>query len=68
MKKIINDPSHVVAEMVSGLVCAYPTYLTQLPDTTAVVRTDKKSMQGKVRSGLLVVVAVGMKLCCPRHA
>lgn len=27
MKKIINDPSHVVEEMIAGLVSAYPTYL-----------------------------------------
>ena len=48
MKKIMNDPSNVVPEMVAGLVSAYPTYLTQLPETTAVVRTDRTSMQGKV--------------------
>lgn len=48
MKKIMNDPSNGVPEMVAGLVSAYPTYLTQLPETTAVVRTDRTSMQGKV--------------------
>ena len=30
MKKIINDPSNVVSEMVDGLVRAYPQYLTQI--------------------------------------
>ena len=44
MKKIMNDPSNVVPEMVAGLVSAYLTYLTQLPETTAVVRTDRTSM------------------------
>ena len=48
MKKIINEPSQVVSEMVAGLVLAYPEYLEQLPETTAVVRHDKASMQGQV--------------------
>ncbi|WP_407892334.1 dihydroxyacetone kinase subunit DhaK [Lacticaseibacillus sp. N501-2] len=48
MKKIINDPAAVVPEMVDGLVRAYPQILEQIPDTTAVVRTDKDSMKGKV--------------------
>jgi len=48
MKKILNDPKDVVPEMVDGLVRAYPQYLTQLPDTTAMVRSDQASMVGKV--------------------
>ena len=48
MKKIINDPSNVVSEMVDGLVRAYPQYLTQIDGTKAVVRTNKDSMKGKV--------------------
>ena len=48
MKKIINDPKNVVDEMVDGLVRAYPQYLTKLPDTEAMVRSDQDSMQGKV--------------------
>ena len=48
MKKIINDPSNVVIEMVDGLVRAYPQYLTQIDGTEAVVRTNKDSMKGKV--------------------
>lgn len=48
MKKIINDPSNVVSEMVDGLVRAYPQYLTQIDVTEAVVRTNKDSMKGKV--------------------
>lgn len=48
MKKIINDPSNVVSEMVDGLVRTYPQYLTQIDGTEAVVRTNKDSMKGKV--------------------
>lgn len=48
MKKIINDPSNVVSEMVDGLVRSYPQYLTQIDGTEAVVRIDKDSMKGKV--------------------
>ncbi len=48
MKKIINDPSNVVPEMLAGLVKAYPDYVTQLPDTTILIRSDQASMQGKV--------------------
>lgn len=48
MKKIINNPSDVVPEMVKGLVRSYPQILTQIPDTEAVIRTDEASMKGKV--------------------
>lgn len=48
MKKIINDPKNVVPEMVDGLVRSYPQILTQIPDTLAMVRSDKASMVGKV--------------------
>ena len=48
MKKIINDPSNVVPEMVSGLVRSYPQILKQIPGTEAVIRADKETMAGKV--------------------
>ncbi|MFT8424498.1 MAG: dihydroxyacetone kinase subunit DhaK [Liquorilactobacillus sp.] len=48
MKKIINDPGDVVPEMIDGLVRAYPQYVTRIPETEAVVRSDKASMDGKV--------------------
>lgn len=48
MKKIINDPSNVVPEMVSGLVRSYPKILKRIPGTEAVVRSDELSMTGKV--------------------
>ena len=48
MKKIINDPQNVVAEMVDGLVRSYPQYVEQLPNTFALVRSNKASMENKV--------------------
>lgn len=45
MKKIINEPSQVVPEMVSGLVRSYPQYLKQLPDTYVVARNDDQPRQ-----------------------
>ncbi|GKQ42356.1 dihydroxyacetone kinase subunit DhaK [Companilactobacillus sp. RD055328] len=40
MKKIINDPSNILDEMVSGLVRSYPQYLKRLEDTFVVARND----------------------------
>ncbi len=48
VKKIINEPQNVVPEMVDGLVRAYPQYLKKIPETEAMIRSDKKSMEGKV--------------------
>jgi dihydroxyacetone kinase-like protein len=48
MKKIINDPQDVVAEMVDGMVRAYPQYVKQIPKTFVMVRSDQASMKGKV--------------------
>lgn len=48
MKKIINNPADCVPEMVDGLVRTYPQIVEQIPDTEAVVRSDKASMKGKV--------------------
>ena len=42
MKKIINDPSNVVEEMVTGLAGMYPQYVERIPATTALVRSDKE--------------------------
>ncbi|ERL65190.1 dihydroxyacetone kinase subunit DhaK [Schleiferilactobacillus shenzhenensis] len=41
MKKILNDPSDLVPEMMAGMVASYPQYVRLIPDTTAVVRNDK---------------------------
>lgn len=48
MKKIINDPKNVVAEMVDGMVRAYPQYVQQIPETFALIRSNQDSMKGKV--------------------
>ncbi|ANK60350.1 dihydroxyacetone kinase subunit DhaK [Loigolactobacillus backii] len=48
MKKIMNDPKNIVAEMVEGMVRAYPQFVERLPETEALVRSDKSSMTGKV--------------------
>ena len=37
MKKIMNQPSDIVTEMVQGLVRSYPELLKQIPETEAVV-------------------------------
>ncbi|WP_125982424.1 dihydroxyacetone kinase subunit DhaK [Loigolactobacillus iwatensis] len=48
MKKIMNDPKNIVAEMVEGMVRAYPQFVERLPETEALVRSNKSSMTGKV--------------------
>ncbi|KRM87617.1 dihydroxyacetone kinase subunit DhaK [Lacticaseibacillus thailandensis] len=48
MKKIINDPANVVDEMLDGLVRGYPQYVERIPNTGAIIRSNKASMQGKV--------------------
>jgi dihydroxyacetone kinase DhaK subunit len=40
MKKLINDPNRVAAEVVEGLVLAFPHLLRQVGDYQAVVRAD----------------------------
>lgn len=47
MKKIINNPDHVVQDMIDGLVMANPATLKQVPDTFVVARADAP-VQGKV--------------------
>lgn len=46
MKKIINDPSAVVDEMIKGMVFAYDDLVERLPETNVVHR--KNSKNGKV--------------------
>ena len=46
MKKLINAVDQVENQMISGMVKAYPHYLTKLNCGNVVVRTEKKS--GKV--------------------
>ncbi|WP_248905965.1 dihydroxyacetone kinase subunit DhaK [Halocatena marina] len=47
MKKLLNDPSDVVDEMVDGIVAAYPNRTRRLDDTKVVVRDDAP-VDGKV--------------------
>ncbi len=47
MKKIINDPSAVVAESLRGLELAHSDLITVVPDPAVVVRADAP-VQGKV--------------------
>lgn len=46
MKKIINNPDNVVDEMIQGLGLAYPEYVSRVPGTDVLARSNKKS--GKV--------------------
>lgn len=48
MKKIINDPQDVVAEMIDGMVRAYPQLVKKIPETFAMIRSDQASMKDKV--------------------
>lgn len=47
MKKLINDPEQVVAEMLDGLLKAHPDQLAYADDIHAIVRADAP-LQGKV--------------------
>jgi phosphoenolpyruvate---glycerone phosphotransferase subunit DhaK len=47
MKKLINDPNHVVNDMLEGMAAAYPNRLRRLPGTNVMVRKDAP-VQGKV--------------------
>lgn len=52
MKKLINQPSDVVNEMVSGLVSAHKDQLERLPETNAVHRQpDDQAIVGLVSGG-----------------
>ncbi|EOL42452.1 dihydroxyacetone kinase, DhaK subunit [Enterococcus phoeniculicola] len=60
MKKIINDPKDVLAEMTSGLVGAYPEKLEQIPDTFVIKR--------KVNAQQVALVSGGGSGHEPAHA
>lgn len=62
MKKIINDPSNVLPEMVSGLVRTYPQHLQQLADTYVVARNDQ------IKPGKVGIVSGGGSGHEPLHA
>lgn len=52
MKKLINNPNHVVDEMIEGYVKAYPQYVKQLPENKRSLVTAKETREGKV--GVLI--------------
>lgn len=47
MKKIINNPEHVVEEMLEGIVYAHPEYIKKLENANALVRRNSP-VEGKV--------------------
>jgi phosphoenolpyruvate---glycerone phosphotransferase subunit DhaK len=47
MKKLINDPNHVVNDMLEGMIAAYQNRLRRLPGTNVIVRNDVP-VKGKV--------------------
>lgn len=52
MKKLVNDPTQVVEEMVEGYVKAYPNYVRQLPENHRSLVTVRETKENKV--GVLV--------------
>ncbi|TLG81427.1 dihydroxyacetone kinase subunit DhaK [Vagococcus zengguangii] len=51
MKKIINDPSHIVEEMLEGMVKSYSTLIRRVEDTRVVAKTAEHSQVGLVSGG-----------------
>lgn len=64
MKKLINDPVHVVDEMVEGLVLA-DSRLMLLPDETAVIRADHEALR---QAGKVALLSGGGSGHEPAHA
>ena len=62
MKKLINEPSAVVDEMLDGMVAAHPDEVRRLPDSNVLVRSDAP-VEGKV-----AVVSGGGSGHEPTHA
>ncbi|CAI9395500.1 PTS-dependent dihydroxyacetone kinase 2, dihydroxyacetone-binding subunit DhaK [Bacillus sp. T2.9-1] len=52
MKKLINNPTNVVDEMIEGYINAYPQYVKQLEENKRSLVTAKKSRENKV--GVLI--------------
>lgn len=52
MKKLINNPTNVVDEMIEGYVNAYPQYVKQLAENKRSLITAKESRDNKV--GILI--------------
>lgn len=52
MKKLVNDPTNVVEEMIEGYVKAHPNYVRQLPENDRSLVTVSETAENKV--GVLV--------------
>jgi len=52
MKKLMNNPTYVVEEMVEGYVKAHPKHVRQLPENSRALVTAKETAEGKV--GVLI--------------
>lgn len=52
MKKLINNPEHVVEEMIDGYVKAHSSYVKRLPENDRALVTAKETREGKV--GILI--------------
>ncbi|WP_285767264.1 dihydroxyacetone kinase subunit DhaK [Peribacillus sp. SI8-4] len=52
MKKLINDPTRVVEEMIEGYIKAYPKHVRQLAENDRALVTAKETRNGKV--GVLI--------------
>lgn len=51
MKKLINNPEHVVDEMLNGIVKAHPEYVKRLPGLEVLVRANKGDKVALVSGG-----------------
>ncbi|MFC7394030.1 dihydroxyacetone kinase subunit DhaK [Scopulibacillus cellulosilyticus] len=48
MKKLMNDPTNVVDEMIDGYLKAHPTYIQQSPKNSRTIVTVRETKPGKV--------------------
>lgn len=51
MKKIMNDPSQIVNEMVSGFIKVHQDRIYQVPDTNVIARKEKEMSKTALLSG-----------------
>ncbi|WP_460286379.1 dihydroxyacetone kinase subunit DhaK [Clostridium sp. CTA-7] len=51
MKKVINDPSNVLSDMLKGIEYAYPEYLRKIEEGNVLVRKDKATNKVAIISG-----------------
>lgn len=51
MKKIMNDPSQIVNEMVSGFIKVHQDRIYQVPDTNVIARKEKETSKTALLSG-----------------